>query len=217
MASELFPTASNADERRTRRTNEQRRADTRSRLLDATIRCLIQEGYHGTTTRRVIELSGVSQGAQNYHFPRRIDLVVTAIERLAQRRIDELLELAADFPTQPRARLAALLDIIWADFSGPAFTVLVELWVAAAHDLELHDRLIPVERQVAQGVFSIASEHFAQELAAFPDWARRLTLALSAIRGLALSERFEPREPRLRRDPWPDFRETLLAALLPNA
>ncbi|HUL99136.1 MAG TPA: TetR/AcrR family transcriptional regulator, partial [Mycobacterium sp.] len=36
--------------RAVRRTQEQRSADTRTRLLDATIDCLVRYGYHGTTT-----------------------------------------------------------------------------------------------------------------------------------------------------------------------
>ena len=63
---------------------EERRAETRAKLLDATIECLLEEGYAGTTTRRVAELAGVSQGAQTHHFPYRVDLVAAAIERLAQ-------------------------------------------------------------------------------------------------------------------------------------
>ena len=38
---------------RIRRTQEERSADTRARLLDATIDCLYERGYTGTTTTEV--------------------------------------------------------------------------------------------------------------------------------------------------------------------
>jgi AcrR family transcriptional regulator len=193
-----------------RRTQEQRRAETRGKLLDATIDSLLEVGYAGTTMRRVAELAGVSQGAQTHHFPHRVDLVGAAVEQLAERRIVELRELAASFPTTPRQRLRALLDVLWADFSSSTFTVVVKLWVAAADDSELYARLVPLERRIAHAIGDMARE-FGDELITVPGWEGQMQLALAAVRGLALTEQFEPRGRR-RRDPWPDVRFALLEA-----
>jgi AcrR family transcriptional regulator len=191
-----------------RRTQAERREQTRSKLLDATIQSVLEVGYAGTTTRRVAELAGVSQGAQTHHFPHRVDLVGAAVEELAARRIAELRELATELPPAPSQRVAAMLDLLWADFSSPIFTVFVKLWVAAADDQELYTRLVPVERQLARAI-ATAAEDFGGELVDRPEWAGALLLALSAVRGLALGERFEPRGQR-RRDPWPELRAALL-------
>ncbi|HTX01537.1 MAG TPA: TetR/AcrR family transcriptional regulator [Acidimicrobiales bacterium] len=197
-----------------RRTQEERRAQMRAKLLDATIECVLETGYANTTTRRVAELAGVSQGAQTHHFPRRVDLVGAAVERLAERRLAELREMASDLPAEPRECLAALLDLIWADFSSPTFTVFVKLWVAAADDPELYARLVPVERQLARAIAALAAQ-LGGELIGPSQWEERLTLTLAAVRGLALSERFEPRGQR-RRDPWPAVRALLLESFIPQ-
>jgi AcrR family transcriptional regulator len=197
-------------EPRTRRRQEQRRADTRGKLLDATIQSVLEVGYSATTTRRVAELAGVSQGAQTHHFPHRVDLVGAAVERLTERRIADLRRHAADLPVMPAQRLAALLDLMWADFSSSTFTVFVKLWVEAADDEELYARLVPVERRIARAIVELAEE-FGGDLAAAPAWQSRLQLALSAMRGLALTEQFEPREHR-RRDRWKNVRAALLEA-----
>ena len=55
--------------KRVRRTQEERSAATRAKLLDATIDCLIELGYAGTTTTLIAERAGVSRGAQLHHFP----------------------------------------------------------------------------------------------------------------------------------------------------
>ncbi|MDT5024109.1 MAG: hypothetical protein QOE61_535, partial [Micromonosporaceae bacterium] len=55
--------------KKARRTQEQRSAEMRVRLLDATIECLVEYGYAGTTTPRVAEKAGVTRGAQVHHFP----------------------------------------------------------------------------------------------------------------------------------------------------
>jgi len=50
-------------------------------LLDATIDCLVEEGYSGTTTTRVVERAGLSRGAQVHHFPTKSQLVAEAVRR----------------------------------------------------------------------------------------------------------------------------------------
>ena len=106
-----------------RRTQSERSAETRGRLLDATIESLIEVGYAGTTIRHVTELAGVSQGAQSHHFPHRVDLVVSAFERLAEQRIERYRERARELPPDRPTRLRALLDLLWDDFSSAVFTV----------------------------------------------------------------------------------------------
>jgi len=101
-----------------------------------------------------------------------------------------------------------MLDMLWADFSSPIFTVFVKLWVAAAEDEELYARLVPVERQLARTIAAGAAE-FAGELSDEPDWAARLQIVLSTLRGLALTERFEPRGSK-RPSQWPAVRAALI-------
>ena len=40
----------------------------RERLLDATIGCLVDYGYAGTTVTRIAERAGVTRGAQVHHY-----------------------------------------------------------------------------------------------------------------------------------------------------
>jgi len=187
-------------------------ADVVCPLLEATIHSLAEGGFAVTTSRRVCELAGVSMGAQTYHFPHRTDLLGAAVEYLADRRLAEMRELAADLPTDSGERLAALLDLLWADFNSPTFVVFVKLYVAAADDPDLYARLVPIERQLSDAIVAHAIEILGDQVV--PDFGRRLLLVLSAVRGLALTEHFEPRGRR-RRDPWPSLRATLLESLLP--
>jgi AcrR family transcriptional regulator len=193
-----------------RRTQEQRRAQTRKKLLDATIQSLLEVGYAGTTMRRVAELAGVSQGAQTHHFPHRVDLVAAAVEELAERRISELHEAAGELPSSPTERLEVLLDVLWSDFSSDTFTVVVKLWVAAADDRELYTRLVPLERRIARAVGEL-TEELGGELVRRERWESHLQLALAAVRGLALTQQLEPRG-RARRNLWPELRGTLVQA-----
>src|SRR3954454_3417465 len=135
-----------------RRTQEERRAETRGKLLDATIASLLEAGYQATTTRRVADLAGVSAGAMTHHFPHRVDLVGAAIERLAEQRVAELRTQAGALPVKREERAQAVLEMLWADFSSDLFTIFVKLWVAAADEPELYARLVPVERLMTREI-----------------------------------------------------------------
>ena len=214
MASLSSPGTASTDSSQTRggrRRQVQRRAETRGKLLDATIQSLLDVGYAATTTRRVADLAGVSQGAQTHHFPRRVDLMAAAVERLAAQRIAELHELATQFPAATDKRLEAVIDLLWADFSSSTFTVFVKLWVAAADEPELYARLVAVEHHVAHAIGQLTHE-LSGKLAERPHWKRRVQLALAALRGLALTEQFEP-HGRSHRDLWPMIRVALVDVL----
>jgi AcrR family transcriptional regulator len=191
-----------------RRTQSERREETRGRLLDATIESLIEVGYAGTTIRRVTELAGVSQGAQSHHFPHRVDLVTSAFERLAEQRIERYRERARELPPDRGERLRALLDLLWEDFSSPVFTVAVKLWVAAAEDEELRERLVPVERRIHSNMARLSAE-VAGELGAEAGFDRKLAVAMNTVAGLALTREFDPSGRAGRGRPWPYHRAAL--------
>jgi AcrR family transcriptional regulator len=196
-----------------RRTQSERRAETRARLLDATIESLIEVGYAGTTIRKVTDLAGVSQGAQSHHFPHRVDLVASAFEELAERREARYTERASELPDEPRERIRALLDLLWEDFSSELFTVALKLWIAAAEDDELRERLVPVERRIYRGLAQVAAE-VVGPLADEPDFDRRLAVATNTVAGLALVREFDPSGRASRGNQWPYHRAALEGVML---
>ena len=66
----------------------------RQRLLEATVECLVEHGWSGTSTTLVSQRAGVSRGAQLHHFPTKNDLVLAAVEHLSELRGEELREAA---------------------------------------------------------------------------------------------------------------------------
>lgn len=70
-----------------RRTQAARREATCGRLLDATIACLAELGYAGTSVAAICERAGVSQGALFRHYPTRRDVIVAAADAIGQRHL----------------------------------------------------------------------------------------------------------------------------------
>src|SRR3954452_5826044 len=97
---------------RPRRSQAQRSATTREALLDATVACLIEDGYANTTTSRVGEPAGVSRGAHLHHFQTRRALVARGIRHRWWGRGREL-HAAVDQWPDAEGRVAAALDLLW--------------------------------------------------------------------------------------------------------
>jgi AcrR family transcriptional regulator len=184
-------------ERRVRRTQAERSAAMRTRLLDATIECLVTYGYAGTTTPRVAELAGVTRGAQIHHFRSKEDLVVAAIEHLAQQRaqgaIREIGRVEAS--SDP---VSMVLEFLWEAHQGPMFVATVELWVAARTDDVLAAHIERVEPLVNSTLISAIAQ-------LVPDHAMRKELrnfvytAMDALRGILLNSFVDGDSGRARR------------------
>ncbi|CAI7973883.1 MULTISPECIES: TetR/AcrR family transcriptional regulator [unclassified Parafrankia] len=69
-------------------------SDTRGRILDATLACLVRHGYAGTTARAIAQAGGFAPGVLYYHFADLDDVLVAALthtcEARTQRYRDEL-------------------------------------------------------------------------------------------------------------------------------
>ncbi|MGA2453221.1 MAG: TetR/AcrR family transcriptional regulator [Solirubrobacteraceae bacterium] len=180
-----------------RRSQAERSAATRDALLDATIACLVDDGYANTTTSRVAERAGVSRGAHLHHFQTRQALVAAAMERLAERRGAELLAAAENLP-DGRERLVQGLDLLWASYANPLFQAALDLWSHARTDADLRERLVPVERRLDRQTLEITRRLFPA-IAEQPDFDRLIELAVSTIRGLALLDTLHPGDARNRK------------------
>ena len=139
-------------------TSQQERSRvTQTRLLDATVDCLVDFGWARTSTTVVAERAGVSRGAQLHHFPTKAALVMAAVEHLAERRAREIRSEAAALPPGPQ-RLDRVVDMLATAFTGPLFSAALEVWVAARTDPLLRDALVPVEARVGRELHRLTVE-----------------------------------------------------------
>lgn len=168
-----------------RRTQAERSAATRERLLDATIDCLVELGWPGTSTTEVVRRAGVSRGAQVHHFPTKEDLVLAAVGHLVDRRIDEYQDAFDRMPPGERT-VGAAFDLLWSTYQGGTFEAWIEFAVAARTDPALHARFTELERHIQQTTLDIFIGMFP-ETDADPEFARvGLTFAFCMLDGMAV-------------------------------
>jgi AcrR family transcriptional regulator len=194
----------------TRVPQEERTRAMRARLLDATVDCLVERGFSGTSTTLVSERAGVSRGAQLHHFPTKNDLVVAAVEHLTDVRGAELAAAAQKLPTGAR-RTRAVLRMLGDHFTSPVFSAALELWVAARTDESLRAVVAPLEQRVGRETHRLTVELLGVDESRAG--VRELVQAtLDLVRGLGLADTVSDDARRRARilDRWAD---TLDAAL----
>ena len=172
------------------RRQEERSAATRRVLLEATVACLVELGYTGTTSAAVADRAGLSRGAQLHHFGTRDQLVVAAVEHLAQKRLQRvrgalagLSGAATRAENEPRDRIEtreAALGLLAEALSGPLYAATLELWVAARSHPDLRAQLIPAEERVNDELAQICRTYVTDDPIKI-----RLTLDLLLGRGVS--------------------------------
>jgi AcrR family transcriptional regulator len=157
----------------------------RQRLLEATVDCLVEHGWSGTSTTLVSQRAGVSRGAQLHHYPTRNDLVLAAVEHLGAGREEELRAQVAALPERP-TRTREVLDVLADHFTGPLSVAAAEVWMGARTDRRLHEAVAAVEARVDRNAQRRTAEALGldEPLAG----ARELVQAtLDLVRGLCLA------------------------------
>ena len=177
----VAPSQSRLSAGRSSRTQQERREDTRARLLAATLDCLVEHGYAGTTTQRVQDRAGLSRGALLHHFATKEALLVAAVTHVADAQIEAVRSGAADGASDEAELLHSVM-------SGPLFLAGLELWQAARTEPALRAALLPAERRVGAAVRQLLEELFPRVR------GHRLEVdgLLALYRGLALTSVLRP-------------------------
>ncbi len=164
---------------------QERSRATQARLLEATVECLVEYGWSGTTTTVVAARAGVSRGAQLHHYPTRTALVTAAVGHLTERRAAELRAEADALPADP-SRLDRVVDLLAAAFTGPLFVAALELWVAARTDAELRAALLPLETRVGREMYRLTVELLGVD-ERLPGVREAVQATLDLLRGLGVA------------------------------
>jgi AcrR family transcriptional regulator len=188
---------------------------TRQRVLDAAIVCVVRDGYAAASTVRIAEVAGVSRGALMHHFQSRDELIAAAVEHLAQRRGVELARRGRDLPIGS-GRVAAALDLLWDSFSGDLFKATLELWTAARTDPGLRARVGEAERRIGRGQIELFAELLGPVSTRRPDFEERVQFAVGVMRGLAVLDSFHT-DPPARARQWKFNRSQLVEMFTSNA
>lgn len=108
-------------------------AATRARLIDATIDCILEEGFYRASSNRIAKRAGVTWGVIQHHFGTREALLLATFQHGMQELI-ETLESAVIEGDTFEARLESLADVIWRFYRQPRFVAYEQLTLNLLRD-----------------------------------------------------------------------------------
>ena len=165
-------------------------AMTRTAILEATIKCLLELGYANTTTALIANYAGLSRGAMMHHFPSRMSVMKAVVDCLHVLRLSEYREVMADIDDPNRKlTLKAInesVEAAWHYVNVPSFLAYQELLSASRTDAELRHIIEPVEKDFEKQFLDTAK-------AVFPHWQNLAGLEAAhdlvqfLMKGMALS------------------------------
>ncbi len=178
------------------RTHKERTTDSRQRILDAAVDCLVRHGYAGTTTLVIQAEAGVSRGRLLHHFPSREVLLVAATQHLVATRLTSVWERFGEPPdhlSDGTARLDWAIELMWSTFHQPCFWAAMELWTAARTNETLRDALAPAERRLGVSIRSAVEDTFGPALASGENFPQVRELLITSMRGVVMTYGFDLR------------------------
>ena len=109
-----------------RRSHAERTADTRGRILSATVDCIAELGFQRTTTQEITRRAGVTWGAVQHHFGDKDGIFLAVLED-SFRRFEARLEDIFVAPTSLAERIALFLERTWQHFASREYASTFEI------------------------------------------------------------------------------------------
>lgn len=179
-------------------TQAERTATTRERLLEATVRSLVERGYRGTSTPEICRRAGVSRGAQLHHYPTKQALVAAAVEHLLSKRLAELRERLAAAPSGV-LDLADAAGMLWSIYTGDTFYAWLELVVASRTDPELRTLMGDLDARFTKKAEELCQRFLLPHVQDRHEVAATTRLILAMFDGLATHRIIHPDDALARR------------------
>jgi AcrR family transcriptional regulator len=177
------------------RTQDQRRAETRARLIDAAADLFARKGFHAVSAEAVADAADRTTGALYNHFGGKEGLLLALLEVWKDQTSADLLA-AFEEVTEFDDRLAALFGVLTSDEGdrGASWLLLeLELWLHGARDPVIGERLAAryadIRARLAEGLADWA-EAARVPLRRSPE--RTATAVLGVLIGCAVQHRLDP-------------------------
>ncbi|PWJ82288.1 TetR family transcriptional regulator [Pseudaminobacter salicylatoxidans] len=164
-----------------RRTQQERREETRKALLEGMMSALIELGYARTTTNEITRRAGLTSGALQHHFASREELVLALADYQFEEVRTQLEAFAND--ADAKADWQTFIELLREIYSGPRYMAIWEIVMGTRADAHLH-ALVMQHRIQSQAILErLWSNVFGQRI---PDPSKRADLmhfTLATLRG----------------------------------
>lgn len=188
-----------------RRTQAERLAETRARIISATVAYIDDHGFHQTSLHQVARAAGVTVGAVQHHFASKHGLLTAVVEESFQ-QLTESLRLLAFQGLGLEQRIALFVDQCWAFCNSARYQASLQILLGIRNEEEQMAET-PFEQWINQTLGHVAGEGFELWRQVFNDVAFDeaehfdiLVYIFSSLSGSALLSRISQHPARVESD-----------------
>ena len=157
--------------------------NTRARLIEATIRVLVRNGYARTTTPQVALEAGLSRGAMLHHFDNGVSLIKETIIHLHERRLLAFRRAAERNALDHRA----MVRTYWRQVQKPAVIAFHELAIAARTNSDLAAMLHPLQAEFRARFNQLAASLYPEWQSEPHRFALAMAVSQATMEGMAIN------------------------------
>ena len=161
---------------------------SRQRVLDAAVRCILEQGLYRASSNAIAEQAGLSWGVIQYYFGTREALMLAVLEE-GTRRLDAAVrdaEIAGQTLTE---RVESYLEILGRYYGSPDYLVFTQVLISLSHDprtsAQTRERLERVNTTTQPPMRRLQAQVLRGTGVTEPTVA---SLLFHSLRGLALSQ-----------------------------
>jgi len=180
-----------------RRTQQERREETRASLLEGMMTALVELGYARATTNEIARRAGLTSGALQHHFASREELVLALVDYQFEEVRKQLEAFANDENTE--ADWKTFIELLRNVYAGRRYMAIWEIVMGTRADVHLHTLVMQHRIQSQATLERLWSAVFEPLI---PDARRRSDLmhyTLSTLRGYVFYNVIAPDDQFLER------------------
>ena len=193
---------------RERRSQTERTAETRERIMAAVVESIAEVGYPKTTANEIARRAGVTWGAVQHHFGDKDGILVAVLEESFTRFTEVLGELP-DGELSLEERVSLFIDRSWLHFGSAHYRSTFEILLNLPPDLEL-----PWQSEVLTSWNRIWSSFFPESSVSSRKSATIMRYAVSVLSGIATMNLLEGKPSRTRSAELGFLKDTLARELV---
>jgi TetR/AcrR family transcriptional regulator, transcriptional repressor of bet genes len=155
---------------------------------------IAERGLEAATIRQIAASAGFSTTVVTHYFANKRAMLLAAYRHVAERTQKRFDAMAADYASDPLARLEILLPMD--DEGRNAWRLYFQFWPMADHDEEMAGE----QRWWSENALSLARAMLREASPTLADVEGKAIMALSALHGIAMQALFDP-------EGWPPVRQ----------
>jgi AcrR family transcriptional regulator len=170
------------------RRTRQPEPDSRQRVIDAAVKCIIEQGFYRASTNAIAERAGLSWGVIQYHFGSREALMLAVLEEGCHRLLEDLstADIVGETLTE---RIESYYAILVRYYAHPEYLAFVQVLLNLRHDPRTSEQTLETMSSLGEPVAS-QRKRLDKMLFAGMEVRNRTVrgMVFNLLRGLALSE-----------------------------